>query len=236
MSVGGTAIVTGVGPGLGASICRRLVSAGYCVAGLARSSEHGPKLAAELASTGRFRSYSCDVSRGESVKAVVDEARSEFGAISVLIHNASSMHIDAFMDTSAGHFEDLWRVTCLGAVNSAHAVLPDMLAQNSGTMIFTGATAAIRGGARFSAFASAKFALRGLAQSLAREYGPRQIHVTHVLLDGLIWAQKARDRVSVNEEDCLHPDAIAEQYVGLINQDRSTWTQELDLRPYSESY
>ena len=129
-----------------------------------------------------------------------DQARTDLGPIRVLVHNASSIHIAPFLDTTPEQFEDLWRVTCLGAVNSARAVLPDMLAQNPGVMIFTGATAALRGGARFSAFAAAKFALRGLAQSLAREHAPNGIHVAHVIVDGLIWAEKARDRFDAKEE------------------------------------
>lgn len=236
MKTRGTALVTGVGPGLGASICRRLVSAGFSVAALARSSDYGAVLTNELADTHRFRFYQCDITKNDSVHGVTDQARTDLGPIGVLVHNASTIHIAPFLEITPEHFADLWRVTCLGAVNSAQAVVPDMLAQNTGTMIFTGATAALRGGARFSAFAAAKFALRGLAQSLAREYGPNGIHVAHVIVDGLIWAEKARERFDVKEQHCLNPDAIADQYLGLIEQDQSAWTQELDLRPYSESF
>lgn len=236
LSTRGTALVTGVGPGLGASICRRLVAAGFSVAALARSTSYGATLAAELADTNQFRFYACDVTRTDSVQAVADAARKDLGPFRVLVHNASTIQIAPFLDTTPSQFEDLWRVTCLGAVNSAQAVLPDMLAEKSGAMLFTGATAALRGGARFSAFAAAKFALRGLAQSLAREHGRNGVHVAHVIVDGLIWAEKARERFDAKEEDCLSPEAIADQYVGLVDQDRSAWTQELDLRPYSESF
>jgi NAD(P)-dependent dehydrogenase (short-subunit alcohol dehydrogenase family) len=206
------------------------------VAGLARSSVFGTQLYDELADTNQFRFYTCDITKSESVQAAADAARRDFGPFTVLVHNASSITIAPFIETTVEHFEDLWRVTCLGGVNSAKSVLPDMLAAKSGTMIFTGATAALRGGSSFSAFASAKFALRGLTQSLAREYGVKGIHVAHVVVDGLIWAQKARDRFDAKEENCLSPDAIADQYLGLIEQDRSTWTQELDLRPYLETF
>lgn len=236
LSTRGTALVTGVGPGLGASICRRLVSAGFSVAALARSSAYGARLADDVAQSNRFRFYACDVTKSDSVNAAADEARSTLGEFSVLVHNASTIHIASFMETTAQQFEDLWRVTCLGAVNSAQAVLPDLLTRKSSAMIFTGATASLRGGASFSAFASAKFALRGLSQSLAREFGPKGVHVAHVNVDGLIWSAGARDRFDAKEDECLQPDAIADQYLSLIDQDRSAWTQELDLRPYSESF
>src|SRR5690606_33183000 len=109
-----------------------------------------------------------------------------FGAPSLLIHNAAELSIRDFLELEPSDFERIWRTSCLGAVNSAQLVLPDMLKAGSGTMIFTGATASVKGGAKFSAFAAAKFALRGLAQSLARAYGPSGVHVAHVIVDGVI--------------------------------------------------
>ena len=100
----------------------------------------------------------------------------------------------------------------------------------------TGATASIRGGAKFAAFASAKFALRGLAQSLAREFGPQGIHVAHVLIDGLIWGPPARDLHGAEQINCISPESIAKTYMGLIEQDSSCWTHEVDIRPYKESF
>lgn len=231
----GTALVTGVGPGLGAAICRRLVNAGFRVAAVARSSSSGDELAGEL-SAGQFRFYQADVAAATSLDAAVERARAELGPFSVLVHNASSIHIAPFADTPNEQFERLWQVTCLGGVNSVRAVLPDLTKRGDGAMIFTGATASLRGGAQFAAFASAKFALRGLVQALAREHGPNGIHVAHVIIDGLIWAQQARDRFNANKADCLRPEAIADQYVQLIEQDRSAWTHELDLRPYKETF
>lgn len=232
----GTALVTGVGPGLGAAICRRLVRAGYAVAGLARSSSFGKQLQAEIGPESRFRFYDCDVTNVESVNETSVRARRDLGSFEVLVHNASTIVIAPFAETKTADFEKLWRVTCLGAVLSSQAVLPDMLAARSGSIIITGATASLRGGANFAAFASAKFALRGLAQSLAREHGKNGIHVAHAIVDGLIWAQKARDRFDAKEDDCLKPESIAEQYLNLIEQDPSAWTHELDLRPYGENF
>ena len=111
-----------------------------------------------------------------------------------------------------------------------------MLEQGNGSILFTGATASIRAGGNFAAFASAKFALRGLAQSLAREFDPQGIHVAHVIIDGLIWGQPAKHLHKAQEGDCLKPEAIAEVYLNIIEQDSSAWTHELDLRPHSESF
>jgi NADP-dependent 3-hydroxy acid dehydrogenase YdfG len=111
-----------------------------------------------------------------------------------------------------------------------------MLQQGSGTMIFTGATASVKAGAEFAAFGASKFALRGFAQSLARELGPRGIHVAHVVIDGIIWSPRTRSIHGVAEQECLQPDAIARIYIHLIEQERSAWTQELDIRPNTESF
>ena len=230
-----TALVTGVGPGLGTSICGALAQAGFFVAALSRSEKPHPMLVERLKDS-RWQHYACDVSDTEAVNKTVAQAREQLGPINVLVHNASSIAIQSFSETPVQTFEDMWRVTCLGAVNCAQAVLQDMQEAGSGSIILTGATAALRGGKRFSAFASAKFALRGLGQSLARELGPEGIHVSHVIIDGLIWGEKIRERFNPKQVDCLDPDEIAAEYVKLVQQDRSAWTQELDLRPFSETF
>lgn len=231
------AIVTGVGPGLGAALCRHFCANGISVAGLARSTEFGTELERELVDCdGSFRFYRCDVTDPASVPVVIERIRSELGTISILIHNAGAVKIAAFLETPVEDFKRLWEVNCLGAAIAAGAVLPGMLSNGGGTMIFTSATAALRGSANFSAFASSKFALRGLVQSLAREFGPKGIHVSNVIVDGLIWGPKAEDRFGALQDQCLNPDEIAAQYLNLIKQDRSVWTQELDLRPYSETF
>ena len=145
--------------------------------------------------------------------------------------------IKPFEQTTASEFEQAWRVACLGAMVAAQAVIPHMAARRQGTIILTGATAGLRGGANFSAFASAKFALRGLAQSLAREYGPKGVHVAHVVLDGLIDEPQTDQRFGSR----VHPggwirSAIAQAYLDLSTQHPSAWTQEMDLRPFSERF
>ncbi len=231
------AVVTGVGPGLGAALCRTFARAGYTVVGLARSIEFTRGLARELEESGAsFAAVQCDIEDPSSVDSAFARIDREIGVVSVYVHNAGRLLIRPFLEMTAAEFEGIWRVTSLGAVLCTQKIIPNMLKRRSGTLIFTGATAALRGGARFSAFASAKFALRGLAQSLAREFGPQGIHVAHVVIDGIIWSDRARAHAGADERNCLKPDAIAETYLQLVRQERSAWTQELDLRPDVEKF
>jgi NAD(P)-dependent dehydrogenase (short-subunit alcohol dehydrogenase family) len=156
--------------------------------------------------------------------------------IDVMIHNAQLLMIKPFTEISADAFEQVWRVPCLGAMASAQAVLPHMASRKSGTVIFSGATAGLRGGASFSAFASAKFALRGLAQALAREFGPKGVHVAHVVIDGLIDAPQTDLRFGPAASGRMDSKSVAEAYVGLAAQHPSAWTQEMDLRPFAERF
>jgi NAD(P)-dependent dehydrogenase (short-subunit alcohol dehydrogenase family) len=224
-----TAIVAGVGDGLGMTLCKRLLADGYAVVGLSRTAAPQPGLGAN------YLPLACDLTNTVVVDNAISAVERAFGCVSVYIHNAAFLLRKDFLQTSTQEFADLWQVVCLGAVNGVQRVLPNMLAAKSGTILFTGATASVKAGGGFAAFASAKFALRGLAQSLAREYGPQGIHVAHVIVDGAIWGQQAQG-FGLDEGQCLQADAIAETYLCLINQHRSAWTQELDLRPDVESF
>ncbi len=231
------AVVAGVGPCLGAALSKALVEAGYYVAALARTTRFGKNLQQELNQSGNnFNIFHCDVTDDNAVRETFDKISKQHGEISVFIHNTGNLLIKGLIETHPQEFEDMWRLTCLGAFHCSRYALAEMLKNNSGTIIFTGATAALRGGENFSAFASAKFALRGLAQSMAREYGPQGIHVAHVNIDGLLWGEQAEKRFGSKKELCLDPAAVAENYLFLINQHRSAWTQELDLRPDVEEY
>ncbi len=236
------AVITGVGPGLGASLSRRLHREGYKVAGLARSENFGKELERALSQTeaaagpADFKHFCCDLAEPMAVRETIEDVERLWGAPGVLIHNASQILIKPALEITAKEFESVWRVTCLGGMIAAKAVIPAMQKKGGGAILFTGATAALRGGAKFAAFASAKFALRGLAQALAREHGADGIHVAHVVVDGLIWSEKTVERFNPAREACLEPDAIAEAYYQLITQDRSAWSQEIDLRPFSEKF
>lgn len=231
------AIVAGVGPGLGAALCQRLSKAGYTVAGLARTHSHTDGLAAELeARGGTARMLTCDLTDERAVRATLDALTADFGPPDVLIYNAGAIAMRPFAEISSEEFDRLWAINCRGAFLCAHHVVPAMQARGRGTIIFTGASASTKAAARFAAFGAGKFALRGMAQSMARELAPQGIHVAHVIIDGMIWTPKNRERPGVTPDNTLHPDAIAQTYLTLIDQDRSAWTQELDLRPDVESF
>ena len=226
------ALIVGVGPGLGAALGRRFASGGFRVGLVARSPNFIDQLARELSSLGQDSlALAADASHPAELAAAVARVRAELGTISVLMHNASSSAGDGLLGTSAAQFEETWRVAALGAFVCARETAPDMVALGAGAMIFTGATSSVRGDG-WLAFSSAKFALRGLAQSLARELWPQGIHVAHVIVDGLIGPRDQNEPA----EPMLDPDRMADAYVALTEQDRSAWTLELDLRPHRERF
>lgn len=233
MGTAPVSIIAGLGPGLGTSTAQALLSAGHTVIGLSRTGK-AINLPAEQAP--RFHQAICDLTDASAVALAFEKIRVDHGPATNLIYRAHQLHIGGFADTDAQTFESVWRVNALGAFLSAQAVIPQTREQGGGSIIFAGATASIRGGARFAAFASSKFALRGLAQSLAREHGPLGVHVAHIVIDGLIWGNVARDRRGADEARCLSPDAVASEIISLIRQKRSAWTHEVDLRPSSEPF
>jgi NAD(P)-dependent dehydrogenase (short-subunit alcohol dehydrogenase family) len=227
-------LVTGIAEGVGASIAAAFAQAGYDVVGLARSDKAAGAIGSRVAAAGGTYVHRCaDLTRPADVAAALAPY---VGRIGVVVHNAHTLLIKPFDQLIEAEFEQVWRVTCLGAMTVARLVLPPMLAAGAGVIILTGATAGVRGNAKFAAFASAKFALRGLAQSLAREYGPAGIHVAHVVLDGLIDEPQTGRRFGPGQSARLDPDAVAGTYLSLAGQDRSCWTHELDLRPFSERF
>lgn len=175
-------LISGIAEGLGSSLAATFAAAGHDVVGLARSGKAAASCAAIVRENGgSYVHAACDITQPGQVAAAL---QAHLDRVAVIVHNAHVLLIKPFGEIPPEDFEQLWRVACFGAATVAQAVLPGMLAREAGVMIFTGATASIRGGAGFSAFASAKFAARGLAQALAREYGPRGIHIAHVILDG----------------------------------------------------
>lgn len=227
-------LITGIAEGFGAEVATTFAQAGHDVVGLSRSDRCSASIRRSVeAHGGCYAHVACDVtSPGRVAAALAPHA----GRVGVFVHNASALLIGPFEKTAASDFEHIWRVTCLGAVLSAQSVIPHMAARGSGTMIFTGATASLRGGANFSAFASAKFALRGLAQSLAREFGPKGVHVAHLVLDGLIDEAQTSERFGTSPAGRMAPQAIAQACLDLAMQPPSAWTHEMDLRPFSERF
>jgi NADP-dependent 3-hydroxy acid dehydrogenase YdfG len=226
--------VVGVGAGLGAALARRFAE-GYAVALVARGREKLDALAAEIG--GRALAVPADVGKAEEITAAFERIRRELGEVDVLLYNAAMRPFGRLMETKPSTFEMTWRVNAFGAFLASRAVVPGMLAKRRGVILFTGATAGTRPFATSAAFGAAKFALRGLAQVMARDLGPQGIHVAYVNVDGAIDMPFIhRLRPNLQKEDMLAPSAIAETYWHLAHQDPSAWTQELDVRPFKESF
>lgn len=229
------AVVVGVGPGLGASLARRFAQR-YAVAILARRAEYLKSLAEEIRATGaQVLEVPADIGDRVQVEAAFKLIRERLGAPEVLLYNAGSGVFGTITDITPEQYEDSWRVNAYGAFLSAKAVVPDLIARGRGVILFTGATAGVKAGPRSIAFGPAKFALRGLTQSLARDLGPKGIHVAWINVDGVIDIP-GRHYPQLKEEDLLKPDAIAETYWHLAHQDRSAWTLELEVRPFKEKF
>jgi NAD(P)-dependent dehydrogenase (short-subunit alcohol dehydrogenase family) len=243
VSAGANALIVGVGAakGLGAAAARVFATAGFDVTIAGRNARKLEDAASSIAAVGRApRIVVGDVTRAEDVSRFVSVA-SEAGPIAVAVHNAGGNSPAPFLEVTEPVFEEHWRAHALGGFLLAQAVLPKMLEQGAGTLIFTGATGSLRGSARFSPFAAAKGALRMMAQSVAREFGPQGIHVAHVIVDGVIHGDRASAMMPNLEnrfgpDGMLEPDHIAENYLTLHRQHRSAWTHELDLRPWSEKF
>jgi len=234
-----TAAIVGVGPGLGRSLAVRFARGGFAVALMARSEEASTSIQAEITTGGGVaRSFACDASDESSARSAFGRVRDELGDPEVLVYNAGAFQMGGVLQLSPADLERTWRVNCLGGLIVAQAVLPKMVERGRGTILYTGATAALRGSAQFASLAVGKFGLRALAQSMARELGPRGIHVAHVIVDGGIDTPRVRAMVAGRQTApaFLSPDAIAETYWHLHTQDPSAWTHEIDLRPSVEKF
>lgn len=231
-------VLVGAGPGLGAALAARFAEGGCSLALLSRSAESRAPAMARLKKNGHAAcGYDCDAGDPASVAATFKQVRDAQGKPSVLIYNAGIFAQGGILELEPTRFESAWRVNCYGAFLTIREVLSAMCDAGSGTILFTGATAALRGGARFAGLAVGKFGLRALAQSVAREFGPRGIHVAHIVIDGKIGTPATHEREPERaEETFVDPDAIAESYWQLYQQPRSAWTLELDLRPHLEKF
>jgi NAD(P)-dependent dehydrogenase (short-subunit alcohol dehydrogenase family) len=235
------AIVVGVGPGLGSALTRCFARAGMWVAVAARRKDRLQALAGELSAFGgKAQAYACDATDEKSVARLFDGVGTELGVPDLVVFNAGTFVRKGLLETSAEEFERCWRVGCLGGFmvgRAAARVMLDRRDRTGGTIIFTGATASLRGSALFHNLAVGKFGLRALAQSMAREFQSSGIHVAHVIIDGQIRADREGYREEERGPDALlSPDAVAQAYYQIHRQERSAWTQELDLRPWVEKF
>jgi NAD(P)-dependent dehydrogenase (short-subunit alcohol dehydrogenase family) len=230
-----TAVVVGVGPGLGAALVRAFARERYTVFAAARSASALTGLS-EPGEVGRVVPIDCDATEAADVERVF-EAAAAIGPPEVAVFNAGAFVRGSILETDPKEFERCWRVGCLAGLLVGQAAARRMLDRGAGTILFTGATASLRGGAGFVNLASPKFGLRAVAQSMARELGPKGIHVAHVIIDGQIHSERYAHLAGERGPDALlEPDAIAAQYLMLNRQHRSAWTHELDLRPWSEKF
>jgi NAD(P)-dependent dehydrogenase (short-subunit alcohol dehydrogenase family) len=228
-----TVVVAGVGPGLGESLARRFVKEGCRVALLARTASYVEGLADDFGDG--VVAVPTDLTAPDDVAAAFETIRTELGPVDVLVNHASGGSWKGVREVSLDEFEHAWQVGARAGLQCSQEALDDMLGEGGtgGTIIFTGATSSVRGRGGAAAFSSAKFAVRGLAESMAREFGPQGVHVAHVVIDGGILPPGQEVE---RPEEYLDPDAIADSYWHLVEQDRSAWTLELDLRPHVEAF
>ncbi len=239
MSDSNVIAIVGVGPGLGASLARRFAREGFALALLARRAESLAPVRAELEPAGtRVLALPTDGTQPAAVQAAFARIQRELGPPGVLVYNAGAFQRGGILELTPEQFVEAWQANCLGAFLAAQQVLPAMLQRKAGTILLTGATGSLRGGARFAGLAVGKFGLRALGQSMAREFGPQGVHVAHVVVDGQIDNPRsaARTPASRAAASYLSADAIADVYWHLHGQHPSTWTQELDLRPAAEKF
>lgn len=242
-SSNGVALIVGAGDGNGAAIARRFARGGYTVCMTRREADKLQALVREIeADGGKALAFGTDARKEDEVAALIERIESDVGPIEVMVFNIGANVPCSILDETARKYYKIWEMACFAGFLNAREVARRMIARGRGTLLFTGATASLRGAANFAAFAGAKAALRALAQSMARELGPRNIHVAHIVIDGAVDTDFIRSTFpKVYEErmpkgGILLPEHIAENYWNLHLQPRDAWTFELDLRPYMETW
>jgi NAD(P)-dependent dehydrogenase (short-subunit alcohol dehydrogenase family) len=230
-------VVVGVGEGLGAALAHRF-AAGYKVALIARSGEIIGRVADEIKSSGGVAlPIQSDATVESQIASAHEQINRELGPVEILIFNGGRRPMGRLMETTPEVFEQTWRLHTFGAFLWARQEVPQMLARGTGTILITGATAGVRPWPNSAAFAPAKFAVRGLAQVMARDLHPQGIHVAYVNVDGGIDMPLLRQFLrDAKDEDLLKPSAIADAFWYLAHQDRSAWSHELDVRPFKEKF
>ena len=236
------AVIIGAGDATGGAIARRFAKEGYVACVTRRDAEKLAPLTDEIkAAGGEARGFGSDARKEDQVVDLFQTIEREVGPIEVFVFNIGANVNFPILEMTERVYRKVWEMAAYAGFLTGREAARAMVPRGQGTMIFTGATASLRGGAGFSAFAGAKFALRALAQSMARELGPKGIHVAHPIIDGAIDTAFIRDtfpeRYKLKEQDgILQPDHIAEAYWQLHVQPRDAWTHELDLRPWMENF
>jgi NAD(P)-dependent dehydrogenase (short-subunit alcohol dehydrogenase family) len=242
MSQNGCAVVVGAGTGTGSEIAKLLAREGYGVALARRDSAALRELVDEIECAGGAAvAVSADASDESDVVALFDRAESRFGVPEIAVFNAGGFAMGSALETDRETFEQMWRASACGGFLVGREAARRMTPAGRGTILFTGATAAVKASANFAAFAAGKHGLRAVAQSLARELGPRGLHVAHLIIDGIIDVPRVHDTMpdmaaAKGEDGLIDPTSIAATMLWLHRQPRNAWTFELDLRPYKESW
>jgi NAD(P)-dependent dehydrogenase (short-subunit alcohol dehydrogenase family) len=227
-------VISGVGPGTGTALVRRFAAEGYRIAMLARTVERLADLAAQVSSA---RAYVCDVSDQSQVDAALDLVEREMGAPTVLIHNAVGGAWGTFMEIDPAVLNRNFQVNTMGLLYLARRVAPSMVTAGKGAIIVTGNTSAQRGRANFAGFAPTKAAQRILAEAMARDLGPKGVHVAYIVIDAVIDVPWARERFKTKPDDFfIAPAAIADETWHVANQPRSAWSFNVEVRPYGETW
>lgn len=227
-------VIVGVGSGNGASFARKFAGEGYRVAMLSRNIDYLQQLEKEIPNS---KAYQYDVTAIDKAAEVFSRIESEMGAISVLVYNAGAGAFNNIVDADVDSFQRAWEVNTRGLFVVAKQVIPQMQKLSGGSMVIIGATASVKGGANFASFASAKAAQRSLAQSMARYLDPQKIHVSYIIVDGVIDLDRTRQAMPDKPDDYfINPDHLAESVWFLTQQQPSAWTFELDLRPFGEKW
>ena len=231
---GPVSLVTGVGPGTGVAIVRRLAAGGHRVAMLARDGERLARFAAEIDGA---HAYPCDVCDPAQLDATLARIRGELGTPSVLVHNAVGGAFGSFLDVDPAVLAHNFDVNVMALLRLARALAPDMVAVGKGAIVVTGNTSALRGKASFAAFAPTKAAQRILAESIAREVGPKGVHVAYVVIDAVIDLEWTRRMFAGKPDDFfIKPSAIADEIWHVLQQDRSAWSFNVEIRPFGETW
>ncbi|AZO86753.1 glucose 1-dehydrogenase [Stutzerimonas stutzeri] len=235
-------LVVGAGDATGGAIAKRFAQEGFVACVTRRSADKlQPLVEAIKADGGEAHGFACDARKEEDVIALVEQIESQIGPIEAFVFNIGANVPCSILEETARKYFKIWEMACFSGFLNAREVAKRMARRQRGTILFTGATAGMRGAAGFAAFAGAKHGIRALAQSMARELGPMNIHVAHVIVDGAIDTDFIRESfpekyATKDQDGILNPKHIAENYWYLHSQPRDAWTFELDLRPWSERW
>lgn len=235
-------LIVGAGDAIGSAIVRKFAREGYQVIGVRRNGEKLDPLVKEMAEEGHtVHGWSCDARKEEAIEGLFKRIEEDVAPLDAVIFNVGANVPMGIIETTSRKFHKIWEMACFSGFLTGREAAKYMLGRGKGTIIFTGATASVKGSSGFAAFAMAKHGLRALAQSMARELGPQNIHVAHLVVDAAVDTPWIREQVlptlkDRRPDDIVEPDSIAQNYLNLHNQTRDAWTFELDLRPYCEKW